>query len=347
MNESKSDIVVKIVFRRSQKDDAFFWSKQCPGSQPRWGRCTFISGAFVRDYDWLVVIDESPHVLPGQKEILACPRSSTILVTSEPSSIARYGKAFSAQFGHVLTSQEERILPHPNAIRSQTGNYWYYGKTYDEVVNEGPCRKSQLISTVCSAKQQGYTMHALRYDFTQRLKAELPELDLFGKGVRYIEKKADALDPYKFHLAIENHVAPHHWTEKLADPFLGYCVPIYYGCTNVFDYFPEDSIIPIDIHDFEGSLKTIRRIVSTEGEYGRRLEAVVEARRRVMEEYNLPAMLSRIIENAEPAPANAEKGAIYSRRKMRARRPDEFIRFAGWRANNFLRDIQHRIHSGK
>jgi hypothetical protein len=34
--------------------------------------------------------------------------------------------------------------------------------------------------------------------------------------VRYVERKNDALDPYRYHVVVENHRCPHHWTEKLA-----------------------------------------------------------------------------------------------------------------------------------
>lgn len=338
----KPAIRVKVASRTKRLEGGANFANQCPGNQPQWGTCQFISNPFERDYDWLVVMDDLSPILPGLKEELACSKVNTILVTSEPSSVARYGKAFASQFGHVLTSQEEWVLPHPHTIRSQTGNVWFYGKSYDEVICAEPASKTGLISTVCSSKQQAHTLHSLRYDFTQRLKAEVPELEVFGHGVRFIEKKADALDSYKFHLAIENHVALHHWTEKLADAFLGYTVPIYFGCPNVFDYFPKESVILIDINDFEGSLKTIRKALTTPGEYERRLEAVKEARRRVIEEYNLPAMLNRIIENAPPVefPDIGEK--IYCRRIMRARHPAEFVRFAAWRCNNFAKQLGHR-----
>ncbi len=345
MESQKSDIRVKLVLRGSKNTSHCAWGKQCPGNEARWGRCVFVSNPFDRDYDWLVTRDDIPHILPGHKEILACPRRNTILFTSEPSSVTRYGKAFTAQFGYILTSQEEWALPHQNAIRSQAGNIWHYGRSYDDVKAAPVPKKTELFSTFCSAKQMAYTMHAKRFEFTQRLKAAIPELEIFGKGVRFIEKKSDAIDPYKFHLTIENHAGPHHWTEKLADAFLGYCVPIYCGCTNIFDYFPEDSLVQIDIKDFEGSLAMIQRTLSTEGEYERRLGAVKEARRRVIEEYNLPAMLSHIIEHAEPLPDDAEKGVIYNRRFMRVRRPDEFVRFASWRITNFLRDMKYQIRS--
>jgi hypothetical protein len=336
-----AQIQVKIANRGKTREGGLGFISQCRGNLPQWGNCNFISDPFAQDYDWLVVMDDLSPILPGRKEKLACPRMNTLLVTSEPSSVTRYGKAFASQFGQVLTSQEEWALPHPHAIRSPTGNVWFYGKSYDEIVQAGPSPKTRMISTVCSSKQQAYTLHAQRYDFTQRLKAELPELDIFGHGVRYIEKKAESLDGYKFHLAIENHIAQHHWTEKLADAFLGYTVPFYCGCPNVFDYFPKESVIPIDIRDVQGAMETIRQELADEGAYERRLEAVKEARRLVIEKYNLPAMLSRIIEGAETPKIDAGRGEIYSRRSMLMRHPVEFARFAKWRSQNFLQSMRH------
>lgn len=332
---SAPDIRVKLVSRSGKGADCI-WAKQCPDGQPRWGRCEFISDLNCREYDWFVVIDDIPRVQPGKIEQLACPRAKTILVTSEPSTVARYGRAFAAQFARVLTFQEEQALPHTNATRTQTGNIWFYGKSFEEMERQQTIAKTQMISTVCSSKQQAHTMHALRYNFTQKLKTEVPELEIFGHGVRYVEKKSDALDPFKFHLVIENHIARHQWTEKLADAFLAYTVPIYCGCPNVFEYFPEDSVIPIDINDFEGSLITVRRVLETEGEYERRLSAVKEARRLVMYEYNLPAMLNRIITEAKPADC-VEAGVIYCRQAMRVKHPADFVRFVCWRIGNFLK----------
>jgi hypothetical protein len=334
-----AQILVKIAARSSRCGRGLNFISQCPGNLPQWGNCRFISDPFARDYDWLVVMDDLPSILPDRKETLACPRMNTLLVTSEPSSITRYGKAFAAQFGQVLTSQEAWALPHPHAIRSPTGNVWFYGKAYDEIIQAVPSPKTHLISTVCSSKQQAYTLHAQRYDFTQRLKAELPELDIFGHGVRYIEQKAESLDAYKFHLAIENHIAEHHWTEKLTDAFLGYTVPFYCGCPNVFDYFPKESIIPIDIRDSKGAMETIRQALTDEGAYERRFEAVKEARRLVIEKYNLPSMLSRMIEGAETSKRDAARGAIHSRRAMLMRHPADFVRFAAWRSKNFLHSL--------
>lgn len=337
----KNEYRVKFISRGSGGSENSRYRLQLPSKTSKLGSCTFTFNALERKYDWLVVIDDIPKIIPHRTETLACPKENTIFVTTEPSSITRYGNAFASQFEYLITNQGEKYLSHPNAMRSQTGNIWYYGKDYDTIIKTKTPQKTKKISTVCSNKQQGHTIHRLRFEFTKLLQEKIPQVERFGKGYRWIDLKADALDDYEFHVAIENHYAKDVWTEKLADAFLGYCVPIYYGCPNVYDYFPEDSIILIDLNDFEGSIKKIQEIIETPGEYERRLDAVIEARRRVIEEYNLLAMVNKIIEEDEqknlPKTLKGEK--IYSRRIMRAKSPIDFLKFCGWKIGNFYKEI--------
>ena len=346
MGPSSDEIRVKVLSKTSLSKGGWNWNNLCPNQEPAWGRCRFIFDPFERSYDWLVVIHDMPSLRaeacddPRALDTLLCPQSHTLFVTTEPATITYYGKSFVRQFAHLLTSQEESVLPHPCAHRSQTGNIWFYGKTYDEAKAMPPCAKPKLFSTVCSSKRQGHTLHAKRFEFTHRLSQAIPEMEVFGHGVRFIERKADAVDPYAFHLAIENHCAPHHWTEKLADAFLGYAVPIYYGCPDIFDYFPEESLITIDIHDFEGSLQTIRQALSYDN-YRRRLPAIQEARRRVLDDYSLPALLSRIIAAAgETEPSrDTRPRRIYNRHAMRLKNPLDFFAFAHWRIRNYAQAL--------
>lgn len=173
------------------------------------------------------------------------------------------------------------------------------------------------------------------------MEEQISELNRFGKGYNWIDIKADAIDDYEFHVAIENHYAPHVWTEKLADTFLGFAVPIYYGCPNVYDYFPEDSIILIDIYDVEGSIEKIKKIISTPGEYERRLPAIKEARRRVIEEYNLLAMIDKIVtENANKEKSEvSSQNKIYNRRIMRTKNLSDLFSFLGWKIKNFIKGL--------
>jgi hypothetical protein len=45
---------------------------------------------------------------------------------------------------------------------------------------------------------------------------------------------------------LENSVQKNYWTEKLADAYLSWCVPLYYGCPNIDEYFDPRSIRKID-----------------------------------------------------------------------------------------------------
>ena len=331
---------IKFISRASSNHNKSKYSFQISEKEEIFKVSEFNFNASLKNYDWLVVIDDLPKVIPDRIEILQCPVENTILVTMEPSSITKYGKAFSKQFHYVITNQDEKSRPHPNAIRSQTGNVWFYGKTYDEIVAVKEPTKTKKISTVCSDKQQGHTIHKLRYDFTKIMEDKIPELVRFGKGFKWIETKAEAIDDYEFHVAIENHYAPNVWTEKLADTFLGFAVPIYYGCPNIYDYFPKDSIILIDIYDIEGSIEKIKEIISTPGEYERRLPAIKEARRKVIEEYNLLSMIDKIVtENSKSIKSEiSSNNKIYNRRKMRTSNFRDLLSFFLWKFKNFIKN---------
>lgn len=292
---------------------------------------TFIFDPAARDYDWLVVYENLPPAAGERRsrgvEYLDCPQDHTILLTTEPSAIKIYGRAYTRQFGHVVTSQEPFALKHPGRIWSQAGLRWFYGEgsermvTADEIAAHYP-EKTALLSTVCSTKRQGHTMHRLRYDFTLEAARQLPEMDLFGRGHRAIDDKAEAIDAYKYHLAIENHVALHHFTEKLADPFLGLALPFYFGAPNAADYFPPDSFIAIDIRKPEEALRIMREAIAN-NEYERRLPAIKEARRRVLEEHSLFPLVAKVIANASAETGGARKqgGTIMSQAAAKRAHP--------------------------
>ena len=330
-------IRVKLPLRITRGKETAGILRRFPGGVPVWGRCRFILDYAATEYDWLVAYDDLPPTgserFGMREEILACPRAQTLLITTEPSTIKSYGTRFLAQFGHVLTSQEPWAIRHPGAIFSQPALLWFYGRSgargsYDQMVNHPPAAKTAMISTVCSSKQQRHTLHRSRYKFIQKMRALVPELDVFGHGVRPVHDKADALDSYRYHIAIENHLCTHHWTEKLADAFLGLCLPFYYGCPNAGDYFPEESHIAIDIRQPEDAAARIRKAIRDD-EYSRRLPALREARRRVLEEYGLFAVLSKIIEarhtSAAGRPEIEPAARILSRRALRLAHPTTLL----------------------
>lgn len=304
---------------------------QLPGGVPRWGRCLFSLDPLDDQYDWLVVYDDLParhdEARKKRHERLACPSAHTLLVTSEPISIKYYGNTYTRQFGHVLTSQEDWALPHPGRIYSQPALHWFYGFgkdasiPFDQMASQPPTNKQRNVAMVFSPKSMRHTLHHQRFQFMRRLMEIMPEMDVYGRGAKALSDKADALDTYRYHVAIENYIGMHHWTEKLADAFLGLNLAIYCGCLNAADYFPPDSFISVDINDPEGAARLIRQAIA-DNEYEKRLPAIIEARRRVMYEYNFFAVLAREIEKRHlPINGGGSQTILYSRHALRHRNP--------------------------
>jgi len=318
-------IRVKLLSRIS----AAHWLHQLPHGLPRWGRCEFLFDRDADDYDWLVVYDDIPPAGSQSRhhssETLACAAGNSTLVTTEPSSIKTYGDDFTRQFGVVLTSQEAWALPHPQRIYSQPALHWFYGVgaahivPFDDMASNPPTGKTDDLSMVFSPKSMRHTLHWQRHKFMCHLMDSMPEMAVFGRGAKPLDDKAQALDPFRYHVAVENHIGQHHWTEKLADAFLGLTLPFYSGCPNAADYFPAESFIPIDLRDPEDAVRIIRRAIS-DNEYEKRLPAIMEARRRVLHEYNLFAVLAREIEGRyRVEQSTGMRSTIYSRHALRRR----------------------------
>lgn len=322
---SGREIRVKL---RSQVPEAH-WLHQFPHGEPVWGRCRFLFDADARDYDWLVVYDDVPRRAGESRaqaiEPLACAAQRTLLVTSEPSSIKIYGDDYTRQFGCVLTSQASWALPHRDRIHSQPALEWFYGigaqavRSFDDIAAFTADAKSRDLSMVFSPKSMRHTLHRRRHDFMHAMMRALPDMDVYGRGAHPLDDKAEALDAYRYHIAVENFIGPHHWTEKLADAFLGLTLPFYCGCPNAADYFPAQSFIPIDIRDPQGALRTIRAAIASD-QFHQRLPHILEARRRVLYQYNLFAVLAREIPPRHDAIGSVPTGDIlYSRHALRAR----------------------------
>lgn len=324
------------------------WLRQFPGHTPVWGECQFIFDPNATGYDWLVVYDDlqssDSAKIASDGELLRCNPHNTLLITGEPSSIKTYGSAFLDQFGHLLTTHPAWAQPHRSRIYSQPALQWFYGIganhqiPYDEL-KQAPWEKSKDLSTVCSSKRHKGTLHALRYDFSFALPKVFPDIDIFGHGTREIDDKAQAIHDYRYHVAFENFRDLHHWTEKLADPFLGLSLPFYYGAPNAADYFPRESFVAIDARNFKKSTDVMRSVMNN-NEYADRLPYLLNARKLLMERYNIFAVVEQIVrEKHVDLPANSGI-TLLSRKKANKKHLLSAIRY-GWEKTHSR--IQHRI----
>lgn len=147
--------IVKFINRASINKNESRYKVQLAGIQKYMGNCEFIFDASCDKYDWLVVIDDIPKTIQNRTENLKCSIENTILITTEPNSITKYGEGFARQFKYLITNQDEKSLPHPNAIRSQTGNVWFYGKSLDDILSVNEPNKTKKYQRYVLTNNKG------------------------------------------------------------------------------------------------------------------------------------------------------------------------------------------------
>lgn len=256
--------------------------------------CVFTCDPECRDYDWLVVFDD----LVDGPETLACPRERTILATWEPVSVKPYSRGFTRQFAEYLSNRPEWAEEHPGYRLGRGYFPWCLGRTYGEIVGKREYPKTGVLSAVCSNKSMRHTAHRDRFRTLERLKAAIPGMVWYGIGFDRIADKYEALDGFKYHVAMENHIAPNHWSEKLPDAILCECLPFYAGDPLLGETLPPESFIRIP-HDDPAEAERIVKAAIANGEWEKRLPAIREAKRLLLSKYNFWAQTLETIKAAE------------------------------------------------
>jgi hypothetical protein len=152
-------------------------------------------------------------------------------------------ESYARVFTHLIPSQD------PKYFRSQPAMPWEAGLDFDELMAARRLVKTKNVSWIASSLTF-LPGHRRRARLREHLLRHAPDLvHLFGRGIQWIPRKWEALAPYRFSLCIENSVGADLRTEKVADCFLSWTVPLYMGCTNLEDYFPAESFIRVDADD--------------------------------------------------------------------------------------------------
>jgi hypothetical protein len=309
---------IRIKFISKTKPDEIdaLWRPLLPKGSDRIGNCVFTFDADAAEYDFLVAYEDLPP-LAGSKKIerkepLDCAPINTLLLTTEPSSIRIDGPHYLRQFGHVWTAKHPSLVCHPHQIRETPPLRFFYGRNMAGGehldIPELPTQKTLDLSAMSSTKAMAHTVHAQRLAFMLALKERLGEdLHLFGRGLNPVDDKAEAMAPYRYHVAVENHVEPGHFTEKLTDCFVAGCLPFYFGDPTYDTVFPRDAVIPIDIFDLDGAIKIMRDAIDSD-QFEKRRQALIDARALTLNRFNtLRAIAAKVKALYDP---DAMRGGI-------------------------------------
>ncbi len=276
-------------------------TRQTPGEKGVWENIKFTLDP-VDECDFLIMFNYRMQT----ETSIRCPRENVWLLMQEPYIAehpewkAENHRPFFKVFTHHLSADDNKYVSSHPALP------WHVNKSFDELSLMPVPVKQNKISSITSnlselpgQKKRKKFIHFLH-------KQNISYLDFFGKGTHYIEDKWDGLAPYKFSLAIENSNTSDYWTEKIADCFLAWTVPFYYGCPNLENYFPKDSFIRIDIENPEKALEIIIAAFKKD-DWDKRLPALQKARELILNKYQIFPYITELINNCKTEVSAKEK----------------------------------------
>lgn len=229
--------------------------------------------------DYLIVINH-----PTKDIKVKCKKGGRILLIQEPP--YERNNYLTSHFPYFDTIICGFDLKHSsNIINTQAALPWLVDKNYQQLTALSPMidQKRDQVSWITSNSNVN-PGHTPRLGFLEKIKQTDLKIDLFGRGIKHINDKFDAIYPYKYTLAIENFSDINYWTEKISDAYLSWTMPIYYGCKNIEDFFPENSFVKINIHKPEEAIEIVKKCIKDK-KYDKNISAIKEARELVLNKY--------------------------------------------------------------
>lgn len=278
--------MIKIMFicnwGESPEELLSRYSKQTPENSNVWK--TIEGTTNHKEVDYFIVLD-------GIKGVnFDIDPNKVIFIKREAEFIEKYSRP---DYKHVR-----------NYDNGSYGITWWINNSYNELKNMKYPETEKIKD--CSLIIRYKYPH--RQKFLNTLFNEPTGIDLYGyghpnfhdyKGV--IENdgkcKMSGIKPYKYSIALTNSQQLNYFSEKICDIYLGWGMPIYWGCPNIGDFFPEKSFRVIDVND-PNIKEQIKEIINTPLTY-EDIKSIEEARNLVLEKYNLWEIVKEEVDKAE------------------------------------------------
>lgn len=205
----------------------------------------------------------------GMHKVDEYPNNTKIGIILEPR-ITSYGiypsifqEEFYKKFNIILTHDKDLLKLDSSIFKFYPfGGCWLFPE--DQIIHQ----KSKNISIISSDKNHA-PGHILRHEIINKYRNQIN--GIYGRGYNFIENKISGLKDYRFSLIIEN-VRNFVFTEKLIDCFMTGTIPIYWGCSNIKDFFNTEGMFIFNkIEELEEILKDCN-----ENTYNKKMQYILE-----------------------------------------------------------------------
>ena len=110
------------------------------------------------------------------------------------------------------------------------------------------------------------------------------------------DNRYNVYSKYKYVLAVENNSEVNYATEKIWEPLICECLTFYWGCPNIEQHLDRQCFVRLPTDPVKAA-EIIRQAVK-EDWWSQRIGAIREAKKKVMNEYGLFPVISKIIKEA-------------------------------------------------
>ena len=201
----------------------------------------------IKDIDFSLFVDD----IPQKQEDLSYINILAIAEPNEYFGLHDWAIKNQNMFNVILTQSDKILNTCDNVLYQPFGGTWFkpdqYNKEHTKEFKIAHLRGNLL-------KSYG---HSMRHEILDREKElKVPTKFFESHGDRYdLENarlgKEEVFGDSQYGIAIENFSHRNFFTEKILDCFLLKTIPIYWGCSNIGDYFNTDGIIIFDnVDDF-------------------------------------------------------------------------------------------------
>lgn len=175
-----------------------------------------------------------------------------------------------------------------------------------EVMDSSPA-KTGMVSFIGSLEHPDEGAYRLRREVAAYAMSR-KDIECYGKGIRPVAGKREAIGPFRFSIAMENAASDHYFSEKLNDCLLLETVPIYYGCPGIGDLLDERGMLRFN------SIEQLAAILDglNESTYERMRPYVLANREKVVANrwHNHHGLLQRLSDQL-PSDIHGRKPRVY------------------------------------
>jgi hypothetical protein len=265
----------------------------------------------VEGFEFVYGDDYDLHVVFGYINDKIVDGKPTFVFPQEPTWTGGHQKTFNG-INNIKVFGFEKHHYSPINVVVETVAHMFYGSTgpwqegwdfwnYDNITNS----KFEKTKGICSfISNRGLNdvshpegcLYGDRVNLVKSISDSVPYVDFYGWGEGsgtnlkpFMLRKGDTIKDYKFCLIVENSNEKRYISEKFYDCILTNTIPIYFGCSNVKEYWSENDFILLDnITDHQYVTDKLQWINDNCDElYDKMLPNLLKMKDRYFKEFNL------------------------------------------------------------